>query len=479
MRIAMKFMLAFLVCGAVIIGAFTRLQARAELEVLEANMAQDHALMARVLRPAVQRLWEREGEERARERIDAARRDVSPVELGFAWLDDPSLPLSTAQRGELEAGHEVHWMDRPAGAIPRSHTYVPLPTPTGRMGVLHLSDVMTDEARIVRSALIDDIIATALVALLTSFVALGLGAWLVARPMAALVAQTQRIGQGDFAARLAMGSRDEFGVLAAAINTMAEHLEAARLAERREAEAKLRAVEQLRHADRLTTVGKLASGIAHELGTPLNVISMRAKMLRAGEVPEGEQGAYLESIVTQTDRLTAIVRQLLDFARRRTPARARIQLLRLAERSVQLLEPLARRAGVDLRVEGTEVEASVDGPQLEQVLTNLVVNAVHASPGRGSVTVTVREEPAAEPPQGGPPRPAVVLAVQDEGAGMPQERLERIFEPFFTTKEPGEGTGLGLSVAYGIVQDHNGWIDVATRVGAGSCFQVFLPKEVP
>ena len=255
---------------------------------------------------------------------------------------------------------------------------------------------------------------------------------------------------------------------------MCDQLQAARERVESETQARVVALEQLRHADRLRTVGTLASGIAHELGTPLNVILLRAKMLKreGGEVAEGAG-----VIAGQAERMTRIVRQLLDFARRKEPKRTRCDLVDVAEHTTSLLRTLAERANVTLRLErpASPLLAEVDPAQLEQALTNLVVNAVQASHGGGEVVVAA-DRREVEAPSGGT-RVLACLEVRDEGSGIAPEDLERIFEPFFTTKGVGEGTGLGLAVAHGIVDDHGGFIRAASAPGAGTTFAIYIPME--
>jgi signal transduction histidine kinase len=246
-----------------------------------------------------------------------------------------------------------------------------------------------------------------------------------------------------------------------------------------EAEKRVQALDQLRHADRLRTVGTLASGIAHELGTPLNVISMRAKMIASGEVPKEEAPESAKIIAAQAERVTKIVRQLLDFARRRTPKRSKADLSELAERTSQLLRALAKKSNVELTVEVKEkVFANVDASQIEQALTNLVINGVHAMPEGGKLEIVLKEEDAAPPKTAEETKRCAVVEVRDTGVGIPPENLQRIFEPFFTTKGIGEGTGLGLSVTHGIVADHDGWLVAESEPGKGTTFKVYVPADV-
>ena len=265
--------------------------------------------------------------------------------------------------------------------------------------------------------------------------------------------------------------------MAHAFNQMCDRLAASREQLRAETEARISALQQLRHADRLTLVGRLAAGMAHELGTPMNVVSARAELI-AAEAPSELAESSARIIKTQIERMTVILRQLLDFARRRNPHKQPTDLCQLAEQSVELLTSLARRRNVAIEMTAdtrpTLVEADVG--QIQQVLTNLLDNAVQAMPQGGTIRVTVEYDRCRPPGTAGDLRAEFArLSVRDEGIGIPRENLEQIFEPFFTTKKSGDGTGLGLSIVADIVREHGGWMNVDSTVGGGFCFSVYLP----
>jgi signal transduction histidine kinase len=235
----------------------------------------------------------------------------------------------------------------------------------------------------------------------------------------------------------------------------------------------------LRHADRLTTVGKLASGIAHELGTPLNVVSGRARLIRDREVDGAEVVDSARIVAEQADRMTALIRQLLDFARPRALTKAPINMTSLAARVGELVVTIAKKAQVNVEVPAHDdaMRVDADDGQLHQVLTNLVVNAIQATPPGGTVSIGVRAVEHTPPPYvERADKEWVALEVKDTGIGMDDATRQRIFEPFFTTKQVGDGTGLGLSVTWGIVREHGGWIDVTTAPGKGATFTVYLPR---
>ncbi|MBL8934731.1 MAG: HAMP domain-containing histidine kinase [Archangium sp.] len=244
----------------------------------------------------------------------------------------------------------------------------------------------------------------------------------------------------------------------------------------REAITLRRSVER---ADRLAMVGQLAAGLAHELGTPLTVVSGRARQLAAGAIPPEQAPEAARTIAEQSERMATIIRQVLDYARRRGPKPGRYDVRTVMLQAVGLLGPVAARKQVTLGFSdpGTPRVISFDGSQVLQVMTNLVANAIGATPPGGKVELSMADAPGKTPPPetGLGPGTFVALRVQDTGVGIATEHLTRVFEPFFTTKETGEGTGLGLSVSLSIIRDHDGWIDVDTTRGAGTCFTVYLP----
>ncbi len=237
-----------------------------------------------------------------------------------------------------------------------------------------------------------------------------------------------------------------------------------------EQQSRQTAVEQLRHAERLNVIGKLAAGIAHELGTPLSVIATNAELVDGQKAPPEVVHRCCRLIIEQSERMASIIRQLLDFGRRGGTGKEATDLGAVVESTVRLLAPLARKRHVELELSlpNHPIVASVNRLELGQVLSNLALNAVQAMPKGGRSVVELREEEERG-------RPVAVLSVSDEGTGIRPEDVPRVFDPFFTTKGVGEGTGLGLSVAYGIIADHGGRVSVATEWGRGSRFDVILP----
>jgi two-component system, NtrC family, sensor kinase len=247
--------------------------------------------------------------------------------------------------------------------------------------------------------------------------------------------------------------------------------EVSSLVERRSSEeARAQLQEQLRHADRLATIGQLAAGVAHELNEPLATILGFAQLCRkhAGLPPPA--AGDLDKIVAATLHAREVVKSLMLFARERPQVRGLVAIEHMVEEAIAFLGSRSRKDGIEIRrrLRPGLPQVLADPHQLVQVVVNLVVNAIQAMPHGGQVTI----EAALEGDH-------VVVAVEDQGAGMTPETVERVFEPFFTTKDVGEGTGLGLAVVHGIVTAHGGHMRVHSELGKGSRFEVCLPIAGP
>jgi len=225
--------------------------------------------------------------------------------------------------------------------------------------------------------------------------------------------------------------------------------------------------DRLRKTERIAELGTVASGMAHEIGTPMNVILGRAEYLM-DRVSDETVKKGLQTIVAQVERITRVMNQLLAFARRKPPERGPLVLRDVIENSVEMFqERLAKsRVQVEMQLDEACPKVQADADQMNQVLINLIMNAVHAMPDGGQLRI------------GMVPADAMVkLTVADTGHGIPQEVIARVFDPFFTTKEFGKGTGLGLTVVKGIIEEHHGSIAAESQEGKGTTFTILLPKS--
>lgn len=305
----------------------------------------------------------------------------------------------------------------------------------------------------------------------------------IARPLLRLRDMSQAVAAGDLDQESGLEMEDEIGELAEAFDTMTTKLrerteEAARLyaetVERNRQLAEInerlqRAQAQLIQSEKLAAVGQLTAGIVHDVKNPLAVIKGLAEDLE--EEPDLNEYTRegLETIRSSASRANSIVSDLLKFARQ-SEAKMRTEDLRGSiQASLRLTEYLARKANISFEesLPDHSVTLTYDPQQIEQVLINLINNAIQAMPNGGTIQVRLEESDR-----------EVYVIVRDEGIGIPEENLPRIFDPFFTTKPEGEGTGLGLSVSYGIVTNHGGYLEVESEVGKGSTFIIALPRRL-
>jgi len=306
----------------------------------------------------------------------------------------------------------------------------------------------------------------------------------IARPLSRLSKVSKAVAEGDLQQQTGIKQPGEIGELASAFDEMTLKLrartdEAARLhaetnqrkEELEQINAELQATQQqLVQSEKLAAIGQLTAGIVHDVKNPLAVVIGMSEELRDDDTLEPAVRNYLGTIRDSAWRANAIIGDLLKFARQSTPEMKRQNIIETVETAMRLTDYLARRGSItvikDLPPE--IVMVTYDATQIEQVLINLIQNAIQATPGGGRLTVMLRR--ASE---------TVAIAVQDTGTGISQENMRRIFDPFFTTKPPGEGTGLGLSVSYGIISRHGGHIKVDSELGKGTTFTILLPSNLP
>jgi signal transduction histidine kinase len=483
MKLSRKFALILFLgmCCVLAVAAYFTYQR--EIELFEFDMQRDHDATGRALAAATSRIWELAGEKAALDFLDAENARRHHLGIRWIWLDAPPGTPHGPRLGREEMrpaarGKEVIGSDPEAGPGGVFYTYVPADVDPERRGAVEIAESLRDQRLYVRSTLVRVLVTVLAVAAVSGLLAMGLGVWFVGQPTRRIIDRARRVGAGDLSSHLDLPHRDEFSELATELNSMCDRLAEARDRVTAETAARIATIEQLRHADRLATVGKLASGIAHELGTPLNVVWARAKMIAAAAPTDGEAASNARIITEQSQQMTRIIRQVLDFARPRTPQKTRVDLRQVVRQTFGLLQPLAEKRRVDLVLldGGEPVLADVDASVLQQVLSNLVVNGIHAMSRGGRLTVTIEQERLRPPADhGGPEAEYLAVRVRDEGVGMDEETQRHLFEPFFTTKDVGEGTGLGLSVSRGMVREHGGWIGVESAPGMGSCFSVYLP----
>ena len=254
---------------------------------------------------------------------------------------------------------------------------------------------------------------------------------------------------------------------------------AAAAAEREQAAERAKAYRELKslqtrliQSEKMSSLGRMAASVAHEINNPLGAIVMFSCLLLE-KTPEDFPGRKkLETIVREASRCRDIVRGLLDFARPGAGARCKADLNAIVHTALDLLEgqPVFKDIEVALDLSATPVEVFCNPSQIQQAFTNLLVNAAEAISGRGKIEVRSWRDAS---------RQIAAVRFADSGPGIAPEKLEQIFEPFFTTKQEGHGTGLGLTIVYGIIETHGGNIKVESRLGEGTTFTLWLPEKEP
>jgi signal transduction histidine kinase len=319
------------------------------------------------------------------------------------------------------------------------------------------------------------------------------------KPTKMLVRATERIASGDLSHMMEVSAKDEIGTLASSFNRMITSLKESRekieeynktletkvkerTAELENALKSLKEAQvQLIQAEKMVAVGQLAAGVAHELNNPLGGIlgysqfaleKIRQKPISHFDQEDTENFLqYLKDIEQQTKRCRAIIQSLLKFSREsRKEEFEPIDVNSVLRETFIFIKHQLEKNGVKLVERLTESLPPINGQpnQLQQVFTNLILNGVQAMPGGGTLTIHSRTKKDHQ---------AVEISFTDTGLGISEENLDKIFEPFFTTKKVGEGTGLGLSVSYGLIKNHGGEIKVESIKGKGTTFTVILPIQ--
>jgi len=416
--------------------------------------------------------------------VMAAVRPLDPsVELlvldesGAAVASSPGSHWEPAASSRLAAearrrGEPIMRFEGPAG-LTRLTGAFPIRTGGGTLEMVKSLDYA-------RADLASETRGTAL-SLLALVVGLCVAGWLLAslqvrRPLEALVREMRASRTGERSSAIPI-RRDEIGAVVSEFNVLMSHLADARRRLIEEAEAREALETKLEHANRLVTVGQLSAGLAHEIGSPLQILNGRARALAArGDLP-GDVRRTAQILSNESDRIARIVEQLLTFSRRSAPCKVDSVLSGPVREVAELFLPEARRHGIHLEVDcdGGLPPVRADVGQVQQIVMNLLSNAIRATPPNGRVRVVLG--PDGDAPAAAGAARGIRLVVEDTGPGIPDGIRAHIFEPFFTSHASAGGTGLGLSIVKSIVDAHGGSIEVSGGDGGCSRFVVLLPPH--
>ena len=354
------------------------------------------------------------------------------------------------------------WIDR-AFVVDKWYIagYTPLADTTGKtVGILYVG-VPSDNYRWMQTNTASYVL---LITIITSLFAIFVSVYLLKRiikPINEVVEMSDIIAEGDYSSKLRQFSEYELSHLSSAFNRMTDAIY------ERDCRIKETAQNQIAQSEKLASLGRLASGIAHEINNPLTGILTYSSMLKE-DLADSQYIDDLQIIIDETMRCRKIVRGVLDFARETSLEKQPLDLNKALVTAVRIIEKHITFQNVNIiKSFSPDIpHVNVDLDQMKSVFNNLLVNAADAMPEGGDLTITTSYNPSEK---------MVYVSFSDTGTGIPEEHLDKIFDPFFTTKEPGKGTGLGLSVIYGIIEKHNGSISVKSTPGEGTVFTIKLP----
>ncbi len=403
---------------------------------------------------------------------------INGVEYGTAtiFLDDVRISTNVALKGGgraigTQVSEEVYtkvvrhgkiWLDK-AFVVDNWYisAYKPIYDITGQViGILYVG-ILEEKFNIIKRDTTYTFSIVILVSLIISaFIAMALIKNIIT-PINKLMRASRSVGEGHYDRKIQFNSNDELGLMCSAFNNMVDAIV------ERDSQIKEQTQRKAAQLERMASLGRLASGIAHEINNPLTAILTYSSMLME-DCEDPEQSGDLRIIVDETLRCRKIVKEVLDFARETKLDRQPASINDIIQTTMFILERHASFQNIAINKKLAEDIPNVmlDISQFKSVINNLAVNARDAMKNGGVLTIeTMIDQESGN----------IVLTFTDTGEGIPEKNLDEIFDPFFTTKEPGQGTGLGLSITYGVIKRHNGRISVESKVGQGTTFTITLP----
>jgi signal transduction histidine kinase len=342
----------------------------------------------------------------------------------------------------------------------------------GIAGILLLQDPLSFRAELYERMLSVGGTTLGLLVLLATIISL-VARRSVARPLRTFTQHIERLGQGHGDLWLHTRRHDELGRLAQEIDRLWGCVEEARRQTLTETAEKLRLERMLHQSEKLVALGQLASRLAHEIGTPLNIIKGRAQQLQQRASLTEKERSFLAAIVSQIERISRFIRQLLTLARRPEPRLRAIAINDVVRRSWEVIGDRGTNPGVEITLDLADNLPPIlgDPDQLQEVLFNLTTNAIQTVGATGQVILSTR---SGQNGHGAKPQ-TVEIVIRDTGSGIAPDDLPHVFDPFFTTKSSTGGSGLGLPISREIVRSHFGEISVTSEPGHGACVVVALP----
>jgi two-component system NtrC family sensor kinase len=483
MKLTLKLVCVVLAVTVLVLSIAGYLRVQREVHTFQSTMVQDGRLLGKIIGGMLADVWQTQGQARVLQLLEDA--NASTHRFHFSWIPLESLTtvldragVDQQERTALWRGDRVAVKTYDAQGQATLSVYIPVTVGSEVPGVIEAVQSLAGVQRYVYKTILETLGVGSALVVLSGCLLLLVGVALIGRPMRSLIEKARRVGAGDLEHPLQVYTHDELAEVARALNHMCVQLKTSQAEVHTEMEARLHTLEQLRHADRLKTVGSLASGIAHELGTPLNVVSGRANLIASGRLSPSEVTDSMRVIKEQVQRMTLIIQQLLAFARRKSPRRVAVDLRSLVQHTLDMLTSLAaqQHAVLTLTADSAPILVRVDTGQIQQVLMNLVTNAWQAMPAGGEVAITVSST-TAQPPQVSPHPHNAMPACQSQtrGAAFPPQTCSISSTPFSPPKMSARVRVWGYRSPMALSRTMGDGLTYAARLGRARAWLSMCP----
>lgn len=484
MKLAIKLYLIFsvvLFVTTIFYGYFTY---NREMKYFETDMKNDAQILGNAVASQISSSLQAGNYKKALELINEANQGERKMVMRMVWLEETADTVFRPHITRLRLSNFLtiginNFQEKNDKGEKFLYTYIPLKTDSTHKSALEVAEpysFLKEYSHTSMQHLMFNILFILVINLILTGIA---GFFILGRRIQKLSDFAYAIGEGNLNRTLTSRGKDEISSLENSMNIMCGQLKIAKEKLNREMDARIAAVEQLRHTERLALLGRISSGFAHELGTPLNVVGGRAKLIAKENPTNDEMVSSAQIIVEQAKRMTNIIQQMLNFARRKKPNKTTVDIAELIKETVGLVNAVARQQNVSFKLPDKSLKNLVviaDSAQIQQVLMNILMNGIQSMPGGGIIELEVGlEKTETSGIADDLTNTFIVVRIKDNGIGISEKDMENIFEPFYTTKPAGKGTGLGLSIAAEIIRDHSGRLTVESEPGKGSCFSVYLP----
>lgn len=455
-----------------------------EIKLFKQKMNRNALVIGHSIESMVQYIWKIGGQDDALQMIELSNKKYESVTIRWVWMDasdgDSYAPKVAKNIFDfILKNPDSTYFEFNKNKNGHCYTYIPVNLQINRTGLIEISEPLINLYQYIYSTIIRSILLIISLLIIFIIVVVSFGYRYLGKPLSLLIDKTKKIGSGDLTESMILKRKDELYELNQALNIMCHQLSEAREALRTESENRINMLKKLHHTERLATIGQLSAGIAHELGTPLNIISGIPQLIMKQKGIDKKTIDHCQSILKEAKYMSNIIQQLLDFSRPKTKRKIMVNILHLIKQNIDMLRSnVPDKIKIRILASDDNILIYMDQSQIQQVLINILMNAIQAMPNGGNIDIDFKKIKFHHPSKlKNIKKDFLKISIKDEGEGIPKNNIKYIFDPFFTTKDIGKGTGLGLSIVYSIIKDNGGLIDVISKEKKGSQFLIYLPME--